>query len=183
MATPIDPKKLSKTMSYILRHHPESAGLTCDSAGWVNVQDLLRGLRDQGHQLKKSDIENVVQANDKKRFTLSENGQKIRAAQGHSFKIDLGHKPQTPPDVLYHGTPRRSLDSIFSSGLKPMKRHAVHLSPDTKTASVVGARHGKFVVLKIDTKQMYKDGHVFTRSENGVWLTNHVPSPYISFNS
>jgi putative RNA 2'-phosphotransferase len=179
----MDPTKLSKTMSYILRHHPESAGLTCDSAGWVNVQDLLRGLRSQGHQVKRSDIEQVVQGNDKKRFTLSENGQRIRAAQGHSFKVDLGLEIQIPPDTLYHGTPRRSLDSIFEQGLKPMKRHAVHLSPDTETASAVGARRGKFVVLKIDTGQMHKDGHVFTRSENGVWLTDHVPSSYISFNS
>ena len=74
---------------------------------------------------------------------------------------------------------RRTAD--YKVGLQKMKRHHVHLSADTKTAEQVGSRRGNPIVLVVNTAQMYQDGHVFYISDNGVWLTDHVPPRYLSF--
>jgi putative RNA 2'-phosphotransferase len=62
---------------------------------------------------------------------------------------------------------------------KKVKRHAVHLSHETLTATKVGSRRGDAIILEIDSKRMYADGIKFFKSENGVWLVDEVPSKYI----
>jgi putative RNA 2'-phosphotransferase len=171
----------SKFLTLVLRHRPEVAGLTLDKQGWVSVDTLLQGLKEAGRPLNKGDLFNIVRDSDKKRFTLNEDKTRIRAAQGHTLPVDLGLTPKTPPDHLFHGTARQSLDSIFANGINPGKRQSVHLSSDVETAISVGSRHGKVAVLYVDTKRMHEDGHVFTQSDNGVWLTDTVPSVYLSF--
>src|SRR5262249_39421691 len=116
---------------------------------------------------------------DKQRFALSADGARIRANQGHSVDIDLALPAIAPPDRLYHGTADRNLASIEATGLNAGSRQHVHLSPDAETATKVGARHGRPVVLEVESGAMYRDGHRFFRSENGVWLTDHVPARYI----
>src|SRR6185295_3010250 len=118
-----------------------------------------------------------VATNDKRRFAV-ENG-RIRASQGHSIDVDLGLPPTTPPPYLYHGTVARHLDAIRAEGLRPMSRHAVHLSADRETATRVGARRGRPVVLSVDAAAMRRGGHVFHISANGVWLTDSVPPKYL----
>lgn len=171
----------SKFLSLVLRHKPEVAGISLDAQGWVPINTLLRGLKRAGHGMTRTELEKIVAENDKKRFTISEDGQRIRAAQGHSVDIDLGLDPVAPPDILYHGTASSSLDSIFASGIVPGNRKKVHLSLDPETAIRVGRRHGKPVVLRVEAGQMFRDGHLFWCADNGVWLTDNVPSAYLGF--
>jgi putative RNA 2'-phosphotransferase len=171
--------KISKFLSLVLRHKPEHIGLTLDEAGWASVEELIQGASNKGFHLTPELIAEVVAKNDKQRFSLSADGNRIRANQGHSIPVDLKLEPVEPPGVLFHGTATRFLDSILKNGLKPGSRQHVHLSPDEATAIKVGQRHGKPVVLQIDSSSMQADGHVFYRSENNVWLTLHVPIKYI----
>jgi putative RNA 2'-phosphotransferase len=169
----------SKHLSYLLRHNPGTAGLTLDPAGWVDVPDLLAALERAGTPLTRAELDRVVAENDKARFDLDGTGQKIRASQGHSVPVDLGYRPQTPPTVLYHGTPAANVHSILAHGLRPERRHAVHLSADTQTAHAVGARRGRCVVLVVDAAALVATGAMFTRSANGVWLVDAVPAAYL----
>ena len=170
-----DVVRVSKRLSYVLRHHPESAGLTLDEHGWVAVDDLLAALR-----LTRAELDDVIARNDKQRFALDGTGTRIRASQGHSVAVDLGYEPAVPPDELFHGTVERFLPAIRAEGLRPGDRHAVHLSPDAGTARTVGARRGRPVVLRVDAAGMSRDGARFTRSANGVWLVDAVPPRYLS---
>jgi putative RNA 2'-phosphotransferase len=165
--------RLSKRMSKALRHKPERVGLTLDPAGWVPVADLLNALG-----ISEADLREVVDRNDKKRFTID--GDRIRANQGHSVEVELGLPTAVPPDQLFHGTVAQYLDDIMRDGLRPMSRHDVHLSPDRETARRVGARRGRPLILTVDAAAMHADGHEFRLSANGVWLAQHVPARYLS---
>ncbi|MHA3915283.1 RNA 2'-phosphotransferase [Halovulum sp. GXIMD14793] len=173
-----DDKQISKYLSLVLRHAPEKAGVTLDAQGWVSVDALLAG---STLPITRSDLDRVVRDSDKQRFAISPDGSRIRANQGHSVPVELDLEEVTPPELLYHGTVAKALEVIRAEGLKPMKRHHVHLSPDIETAQTVGARRGKPVILTILAGQMAADGLRFWRSENGVWLTDAVAAPYIRF--
>lgn len=172
--------KDSKFLALVLRHDPGKIGVELDRAGWVPVDVLLAAARAHGRRLSRDQLDRVVEHNDKKRFEFDETGTRIRASQGHSVPVDLGYEPTEPPEVLYHGTATRALDPIFRDGLRPGKRHHVHLSADVPTAVKVGSRHGKPAVLIVAAGRMRADGHTFYRSTNGVWLTERVPTDYLS---
>jgi len=176
-------KRISKFLSLILRHEPERVGLTLDEAGWTGVDELLQAVNRHGISVTPDQLKHVVATNDKKRFTFSDDGRCIRASQGHSIEVDLQYEPQFPPELLYHGTATRFLDSIREQGLKRMERHHVHLSAETKLTVQVGARHGKPALLVIRTGEMSRAGHVFFLSANGVWLVDQVPPQFIQFPS
>jgi len=171
--------KLSKYLSYHLRHHPEKLGLTLDVGGWVSVDELLAAAKKSGFSISVWELEEVVAKNDKKRFSFDDTGSKIRANQGHSVTVDLQLQPVKPPEILYHGTGQGSVDAILSQGLRKMSRHHVHLSPDVTTAKKVGDRHGRAVVLVVNAAMMYADGFEFYCSDNGVWLVDRVPPEYL----
>lgn len=172
----------SKFLSYVLRHKPESIELPITPEGWVNLQDLISKGNASGQHLTMELIDQVVQTSDKKRFEISEDGNLIRAAQGHSTdKVNITYEAKVPPDILYHGTTERFIDGIFEKGLMPMSRHHVHLSQDVSTAETVGARHGSPVVLKIDANAMHVQGHQFYQASNGVWLTAAVPVEFFKW--
>lgn len=171
----------SKLLSYILRHDPAHAELVPEQAGWVAVDKLLEGLRKLGKPLSREDLEKIVAGSDKQRFAFSEDGGRIRSNQGHSIKVELGYQSAEPPDVLYHGTATRFVEAITREGLTRQSRHHVHLSPSIETASNVGKRHGKLVVLIIKAGLMKQSGFEFFLSTNGVWLTEHVPAQFIEF--
>ena len=179
----MDRKRLVKTSKYLsrhLRHDPARLGLTLGSGGWVAVDELLRACEAHSFSLTRAELDEVVKRNDKRRFSFDPTGTMIRANQGHSVDVDLGLKPTTPPQVLFHGTGRGSLDAIMREGLKRMGRHHVHLSPDPETALRVGTRHGPPVVLEVRAGEMHIDGHEFFLTANGVWLTLEVPARYLS---
>lgn len=171
--------KISRYLSYILRHKPESIGIELQKDGWIDIDILIEASNKNGHNMTREDLCDVVRTNDKQRFKISEDGLRIRASQGHSRQIELGLKPVEPPEFLFHGTIDRFLEAIFKEGLKKMNRQHVHLSQDCKTATSVGARRGKPVILKIKSMQMHVDGFKFFLSDNGVWLTDNVPPEYI----
>ena len=173
-------KKDSKFLSYVLRHKPESIGITLDEHGWVGVSELLEASSVAGKNFTEERLKEIVKSNDKKRFAFNDTGDRIRASQGHSIKnIDLALEEVKPPDILYHGTVERFLGLIEQEGLQKMNRQHVHLSSTRETALSVGGRRGKPVVLKVSALKMYQSGRKFYLSANGVWLTDSVPPEYI----
>ncbi|MCW8877009.1 MAG: RNA 2'-phosphotransferase [Kangiellaceae bacterium] len=174
-------KRISKLMSYVLRHNPSELDLDMDEQGWVLIEQLISNARAKGKKISIDIVKTAVETNDKKRFMISEDGRYIRANQGHSINVDLDLKPVEPPEELLHGTATKNLDVIMRDGLKKMNRHHVHLSEDRNTATAVGTRYGKPVLLRIDTRQMVEDGFEFYLSDNNVWLVDSVPAKYISF--
>lgn len=172
-------KHISKFLSLVLRHQPDKINLTLDLYGWAEVDDLLNKMP---FQITFIQLKQLVDNNDKQRFTFNSTCTKIRANQGHSIKqIDLNLEPKLPPEILYHGTVHKFIGPIQKEGLKKMHRQHVHLSRDIETAIKVGSRKGDPIVLPIKALEMFKDGLSFYKSKNGVWLTDHVPAKYIIF--
>lgn len=173
-------KRISKFLSLVLRHKPETIGITLDENGWTPVTDLIEKLSTAGTSIDFSILKHVVDTNTKKRFAFNDTFDKIRASQGHSITIELGYEPQVPPKILYHGTAAQHIQSILSTGLNKGNRHQVHLSADINTAISVGKRYGKPIVFEISAEKMHNGGYAFFVSENNVWLTDNVPIEYLS---
>lgn len=174
-----DHVRISKALSYWLRHRPDEAGLTLDAQGWADVDSVLAALTRERFPGDFETLLAVVESSDKQRFELAPDLSRIKARQGHSVGVDLRLTPTAPPAILYHGTVERFLDAIMAEGLSKMRRHHVHLSPDVETAQRVGARRGRAVILQIDAAAMTAGGHVFYVTENKVWLTDAVPPHYL----
>lgn len=172
--------RLSKRLSRVLRHQPERIGLTLDAAGWVPIDDLLAALNASGTRVSRADLDEVVERNNKRRYAVDPTGTRIRASQGHTIDVDLGLRATPPSAVLWHGTVAAALPGIRQGGLIPMRRNHVHLSADEATAHVVGARRGRPIVIRVDAAAMATDGYEFFISDNGVWLTEAVPTAYLS---
>ena len=178
----MDHKRLvtfSKFLSKHLRHQPEALELTLADGGWVEVEALLAACEKHGFPITRAQLDEVVRTSDKKRFAFDETNTRIRANQGHSAPVDLQLEPLQPPAILYHGTAKKNVTVILAFGLLKMKRHHVHLSLEIATALQVGQRHGEPVIFAVDTAAMDARGHLFYRSENGVWLTDHVPAEFL----
>lgn len=172
---------ISKFLSYVLRHRPDSIGLTLNNEGWANIDSLMELARQHGKEISRELLEQVVSTNDKQRFAISPDGISIRARQGHSISVDLALTPAQPPAMLYHGTATRNLDAIRRQGLKKGQRHHVHLSGAMELAERVGARHGRPVVLQVQALKMVEAGFYFYITDNQVWLTDHVPVSFLVF--
>jgi putative RNA 2'-phosphotransferase len=172
-------KRISKFLSFVLRHQPEFIGLNLDENGWADVNDLLNKMNSNGFQVTNELLDHIVATNNKKRFAFDDNKSKIRASQGHSIDVELGLKEMTPPEFLYHGTAEKSVESILASGLEKRDRQHVHLSSDKITAKAVGGRHGQPKIFIVAASQMKEDGFAFYLSENNVWLTDNVPARYL----
>jgi putative RNA 2'-phosphotransferase len=171
-------KQISKFLALILRHKPEAGGLSLDAEGWADVEAVLGAVRRRFGSFDPGQLEELVRTSDKQRYAFNESGGKIRANQGHSVAVDLRLTPLAPPPLLYHGTSERLVGAIMKQGLVKGRRHHVHLSQDIETARRVGARRpGRPVVLEVRSGVM--TGHLFFRSANGVWLTDHVPPEYL----
>lgn len=171
---------ISKRLSLYLRHAPERIGLTLSSDGWVTVEELLAALTQHGQAVSRAELDEVVAGNDKRRFAFDDTGTRIRANQGHSVAVQLDLPVAEPPAVLFHGTVEKFLPAIERDGLRPMKRHDVHLSATVDTATRVGARRGRPVILRVDAAAMVAAGYAFRVSANDVWLVAHVPAKYLS---
>jgi putative RNA 2'-phosphotransferase len=172
--------RLSKLLSFALRHGPSEVGISLDTAGWTSVDQLLAALAARGEALTRTELEAIVRSSDKQRFALSPDGARIRANQGHSVDVDLALPPKTPPEQLYHGTIDRFIPAIRTEGLIRGSRMHVHLSADLETAQKVASRRrGRPIFLTVRAAEMHRDGHTFFLSENGVWLTVHVPAQYL----
>ena len=170
---------LSRYISLILRHHPEAAGITLDEHGWAVVEELLAGIRRTAY-IDMAMLEEIVMTDDKQRYSFNEDKTLIRANQGHSVSVDVELSKAAPPRFLYHGTGEKYTASINENGLFAKERLYVHLSGDVETAVKVGTRHGKPVVLVVDTRTMVQDNQLFYRSKNQIWLCRAVPWQYVT---
>lgn len=170
---------MSKFIAYILRHNPSAIGVALDVHGWARVDELIYGINKTGRRIDFGTLCSIVENDGKRRFSFNEEKTKVRANQGHSIAVVLQMTERVPPDILYHGTAEKYMESIRQFGLVKKSRNFVHLSKDKETAAKVGARHGKAVVLAIDTKSMVRDGFIFYLSANGIWQTDNVPYKYI----
>ncbi|WP_377476653.1 MAG: RNA 2'-phosphotransferase [Microcoleus anatoxicus] len=175
--------KISKYLSRHLRHTPERIGIQLDSGGWVPVSELLDACQKHNFPIQLNQLQQVVEQNDKQRFSFDHTGAMIRANQGYSIEIDLELAPAIPPDTLYHGTTTSAVESILKEGIRKMSRHHVHLSTAIETARRVGSRHGIPAVFIVDTAAMHRDSYTFYCSNNGVWLVDFVPPKYLGINS
>ena len=168
----------SKFIALILRHKPETIGISLDEHGWANVSELIEGINKQ-QPFTMMDLEEIVKTDNKQRYSFNEDKTLIRANQGHSVPVDVELPEKEPPEFLWHGTGEKYTESIDKIGLIPKSRLYVHLSGDLETAKIVGKRHGKLVVYKVKSGEMAKDGFIFYQSVNGVWLTKEVPVKYL----
>lgn len=171
-------KDTSKFISLILRHKPDVIGITLDEHGWANVDELIAGVS-KTHPIDMSVLEQIVAEDEKQRYSFNEDKKMIRANQGHSIPVDVELEEKEPSEILFHGTGEKYTASIDKEGLIPKSRLYVHLSSDVATAAKVGQRHGKPVIYKVKSGNMYRDGYKFYRSVNGVWLTKSVPVQYL----
>jgi putative RNA 2'-phosphotransferase len=174
----IDKTRTSKFITLILRHKPEVIGITLDEHGWANVDELIAGVN-KTHPLSMALLEEIVRTDDKQRFSFNEDKTRIRANQGHSIPVDVELEELEPPEYLWHGTGEKYSESIEQNGLIAKTRLYVHLSKDMDTAVKVGTRHGRPIVYRVCSGQMYRDGYRFFRSVNGIWLTKYVPTVYL----
>ncbi len=174
-------KKLSKFLSYVLRHHPEEINLDVNRHGWANLDELIEKAKSEDRDLDRDSIKESMVKSEKNRFILSEDGNYIRAGYGHSIEVDLQLRPKTPPDLLFHGTAKQNVSPILEEGIRPVNRNFVHLSATRGEAKNVGSRHGHPVILEIQAKQMHMDGYDFyqSESEKGIWLVSFVPVEFI----
>lgn len=168
--------KVSKYLSYVLRHKPDAIGLNLDEQGWARIDELIDKTVEVS--LTRNLIDLVVETNDKCRFSID--GTRIRANQGHSIEVDLQLSKAVPPEYLLHGTAERNMKSIGEFGLTKGIRHHVHLTESLAVSEAVGRRYGELVVLKIDARQMHLDGYSFYKTVNNVWLTDSVPREYLA---
>ena len=174
-----DLQRISKFISLILRHNPEVAGISLDSNGWADVDELITGVS-RKYPIDRATLERIVANDEKGRYSFSDDGKSIRANQGHSINVDVELEEKTPPETLYHGTAERFSASIEREGLKPGTRLYVHLSLTPEAARKVGQRHGRPIVYAVNSGDMAKSGYVFYMSANGVWLTKNVPAEFLS---
>ncbi len=168
----------SKFIALILRHKPETIGITLDEHGWANVDELVAGIAKQ-QAFDRDRLEEIVRTDSKMRYSFNEDHTLIRANQGHSIPVDVELEEKMPPDILWHGTGKKYVSSIDAQGLIPKSSLYVHLSADYDTAVKVGSRHGKPVVYTVAAGDMQKAGYQFYQSVNGVWLTKRVPAQFL----
>lgn len=173
-------KNLSKRLSFVLRHKPESLGIVLDENGYADVVELIEKFNNNGDKIDFFALTAIVDGDAKNRYSFNFDKTKIRANYGHSIPVDLAINPSSPPETLYHGTSINYINGILQEGIQKRKRNYVHLSCDEEIARSVGARHGEPIVLKVNARKMENDGYEFYRSDS-VWLTEYVPPEYIEF--
>jgi putative RNA 2'-phosphotransferase len=170
----------SKYLSYVLRHEPQVIGISLDIEGWACIDALIDGSKKFGKTINRELIHQLVNESDKVRFSLSDDGMRIRAAQGHTTSnVAITYPSKKPPKLLYHGTAARFLESILKEGINSGSRHHVHLTEAEHIAFAAGRRYGKAVVLRVESLRMFKQGFVFFQAENSVWLTDQVPTRFL----
>lgn len=173
-------EQLSKEVSYALRHAPWEYELEMDEEGWVPIEQLLDALHrsEKWKDICEADLGRMIEESEKKRHEIKDG--KIRAFYGHSIPMKIAKEEKMPPEILYHGTARRFMQSIMENGLLPQSRQYVHLSQDLETAENVGKRHDqKPCILIIDAKRAWDEGIKFYLGNEKVWLADAIPDKYI----
>ncbi|MDE0937742.1 MAG: RNA 2'-phosphotransferase [Mariniblastus sp.] len=71
--------KISKYLSFVLRHHPEAIGLKLDPERWANVEELIKNANSSGKSITLIQVQDVVALDEQNMFGLSDDGLRIRA--------------------------------------------------------------------------------------------------------
>ena len=171
-----------RLLSKILRHEPALAGIRLDRYGWANVGELIKGIQKM-EPFSRKQLEEIVQNDEKERYSFDSSRTKVRANYGHSIPVEPITAPQAPPEFLWHGSAVKFKASIKREGLRPKTREYVHLSSDLETAQAVGERHGAPVIYQVMSGQMFRDGFLFYPLPRGMWMTKTVPLKYLRFHS
>lgn len=172
-------RRLSKYLSYILRHDPQEADLSIDKYGFADLNRVVEALNETKHYWAgKEDIEYLIENSDKTRFEIK--GYKIRALYGHSIDVEIEEElHQPPPKKLYHGTSPDSAEAISEEGIKSQNRQFVHLSKTKEEAYRVGKRHHlEPVIFQIDAEKAWKEGITFYE-RGDLYLVEYMPSTYL----
>jgi putative RNA 2'-phosphotransferase len=172
-------RRLSTFVSGALRHFPEDVGIELDERGWTTVAALTDAVDRQYDWASDEHLAAVLATDPKGRF--ERDGDRVRAAYGHSVAVTLDDETTAVPDRLYHGTAPRHVAAIEREGLRPMDRQLVHLSGSVETAREVGARHAADpVVFVVDAAGLAADGYDITERGEGVFTVERVPPAYLS---
>jgi putative RNA 2'-phosphotransferase len=173
--------RISKFLSYLLRHHPEKFKLSLDSQGFADLDDILKILNKKYKQqeIDRAFLIELLKKSNKRRFEIVKD--KIRAFYGHSIKNKIEmYKVEKAPVRLFHGTNLNAYQKIKEEGLKRRRRQYVHLSESIETAYSVGKRKTeKPVILQIDSISAQNEGVSFYKSGD-MYLADYIPSKYIS---
>ncbi len=175
-------KKISKLISYWLRHKPEDANIKLDKFGWARIEDVLTALKSNNFNFSSNQLIELNNSFDKVRWKIDLTKHKIKATHGHSISIEQELKPEFPNEILYHGTASKNLSGIIKTGLKSGQRQYVHLSETMEMAIEVGRRHGKPFIIEVDTKKLLHEGWKFYQTEQDVWLTSDIHLKYLELN-
>ena len=165
-------RRISRKLSWLLRHGAAEAGVAQSPDGFVEIVDALRVVR-----CSRDVLDEVVRDNEKKRFEIV--GRRIRAVQGHSSAavtleaLEASYTRYAGPDVVLHGTSFEAIPRIAREGLVPMARTHVHLAPHAN--SVVGKRASVDVFLEVSTDALAAVGIDVHVAPNGVLLARSVP--------
>ena len=171
-------EKISKTISYALRHNPEQFGLCLDDNGFCNVDDLLIGLKNNKISIDSDTLKEIVDSDEKGRYEIIDD--KIRAVYGHSIKKEIIKKSSQPPEILYHGTTKSAFDQIMKSKLSHRSRQKVCLSANIETAEKVALRRtNNPFIIQVNAKQAFVDGINFYKEPNDIWQSDDIPSKYL----
>ncbi|HEY1350908.1 MAG TPA: RNA 2'-phosphotransferase [Ktedonobacteraceae bacterium] len=173
--------RLSKTISYALRHNPGGYGLQLDNEGRVPVEELLNALR-QRHEawqwVSAADLDRMAAASEKQRFEL--HAGTIRAFYGHCIVERVEKQPAIPPALPYRGTTPQAASAIQQEGLRPMKRQYVHLSTSEQTARAVALRRtARPVIVHISALAAHHQGIRFYPGNQDIWLADAIPPPFL----
>jgi putative RNA 2'-phosphotransferase len=169
--------KVSKYISYLLRHNPED--LVIDEEGFVVFDALFSKVRLRFPMVDKALVTEIVNKSERRRFEIRD--EKIRALYGHTIKVSMKLQEDNQTRLLYHGTTPQAANEILEKGLQPMKRRWVHLSPTEEIAYEVGKRRTDSpVVLVIDASEARRHGLRFYKATDKVYVCKYVPAKYIT---
>ncbi len=175
-------QKISKLISYWLRHKPQDGNIQLDKFGWAKIDDILIALKSNNFDFTLSQLIELNKSFDKIRWEIDLKNLKIKATHGHSVTIEQELNPEIPNEILYHGTASKNLSGIIKKGLISGQRQYVHLSESKEMALEVGKRHGKPFLIEINTKELIENGWEFFKTQQNVWLTSNIPAKYLEFN-
>lgn len=174
----LPPERISRFLTYLLRHQPKEYPLVFDARGFVDWRDIVELVQERFYDVTEEQIETVVRDPEKKRFELADG--RVRATYGHSFPVDLAGEVAAAPPKLYYGVARDLAQSMLRSGLKPRDRQYVHLSVTAEEAESVARRHDPApAIIVVDARAAQGEGVLFHQA-GPLFLVENVPAKFLS---
>ena len=172
------PERLSRFLTFLLRHKPKDYPLAMDREGFAPWSEVVDMVQERFYDVSEEQIRSLIDGAEKKRFEIR--GDKVRATYGHSFPIDLGAAATEPPAELYFAAARDLAESMLRQGLEPRDRQYVHVSRTADEAESVARRHDTSpTILVIDAQAAHAEGIRFYESRP-LYLVEKVPAKFLS---